>query len=125
MDPLESIVVGAYGVFMFAVILNWFDRWAIRVSPGDRLPAQWVVWAKRFTTDRKTGIQFSYYILVVRLPSYAWGYAINIDGMAWRQNAIVWHSRDPNPGYEYPGKGFRIAQLDPIESRSGGSRGKE
>lgn len=102
---------------MFAVILDWVDRQALRVDlrsgHGGIYPSpRWFLWAKFHTNDHDTGLEFYFYGLMIRFPSYEWGYCINTDDFGWRQHALVWRSRKTN---QYaPPKGFSMQSVDAL-----------
>lgn len=98
-------------------ILDWIDRQAIRLPQGALIPQRWVVWCKR-THRQRSGRIIEYYVLIIRLPSYAWDYKINIDDYGWVQNALLWYSQTPDPNSSaMPKAGFNWWHLSPLERK--------
>jgi hypothetical protein len=117
MEPLRATVYGFIGVLMFGVILDWIDRKAIRLKRGELMPLQWITWCKREAFDKQTGTNFEYYVLAIRLPSYAWDYRINNDDYGWMQNSLLWFSRHPSPGNTHtPHAGWNLWRISPLPS---------
>jgi hypothetical protein len=113
LTDLQWILACFIGVLVFASILDWADRRALRVKQGVAFPMRRFIWAKRETTDRKTGLQFEYYILIIRLPLFTWDYRVNFDDYGWMQRALIWQSR-PGPASGAPPAGFSMRNLEPL-----------
>jgi hypothetical protein len=103
------ITLGA--IIVFGAILQWLDSLAIKVPPGNCFPAKWFLWAAKLTHDNQTGQYYWYRILMVRLPSYVWGYQINIDDMGWNQYFIAFIVGRRGTGSKWePHNGFNLLQ---------------
>ena len=114
--PLLWPITIFVGVLMVGLVLDWLDRKAERIRPGYPIMAlrRWGLFKNEAKFDKTTGLMFSYYMLIIRIPSYAWSYRINDDSMGWMQRAIVWCSRDPNPGVSRgPKAGLSIQEIMP------------
>lgn len=52
------------------------------IQEGERLPDRWLAWGTRAARTR-------YFML--RLPSWQYQYAFDIDSPAWHQRVLLWH----------------------------------
>jgi hypothetical protein len=104
---------------MFGAILDWLDGRAVRLGIRESNPERLILWAHREAKDYRTGETYWYRMLMIRLPSFAWGYRPVMDDFGWRQWALIWFAgrRDQREGdARFVRNGFNLVQIDPRPS---------